>query len=635
MEANFSLFWGLSVQTWVNILVPDDTPFDQFLDRNHGAFLTLGEPGEPALVEDQLNCGQATPVPGDVNDPNYCFTPWGNFKRDPNVVALRKPQGEGGTGGTLVVSGGTRAPDAPDPLLGLDIFFASNLSLKNPNFRTGRCGECHAIPTLTDHTMPFTSKNNLADAVGEFVTPGVELVGEPLSRLRVITGFLLESELAENGQDAVERRFVDQSLIPHPTDGLAYPGGLKNPDGSAQGNDGGPILSTVAGDYRYTGADAAFLDNGIYNLGVRPIHEDLGRGGLDAFNWPLSLTTLMMKNLEGTGYNPGGDAPGPELIAGTGIKGFPQPAGLGNVMLRFDPDHDEGCFGLFEPNAQDWRINPGCNGELEAMQLPAYLGAFANNITVGDFPPEMDEAGGAIGGMVNTLTDVSMIEGFMDSQGPFNPANIAAEVLNFGGFSDRVGDVRAMMGTWPNVNRVGRMGSFKAPQLRSIELTGPYFHNGGKLTLRQVVDFYTRGGDFPITNAAHRDFNLVNMNIEIQSNLSEEEKTALVDFLLELTDERNRFARAPFDHPQVIVPIDGLAPDNTAGRLALLANPMFMDVNAVGAAGRPNPNGPPTLNTGPEPTFMNVTKVRVSGADANPGSAACNYATGVVSHYCH
>ena len=216
--------------------------------------------------------------------------------------------------------------------------------------------------------MPFTSKINLADAVGEFVTPGVELVVEPLSRLRVITGFLLESELAENGQDAVERRFVDQSLIPHPTDGLAYPGGLKNPDGSAQGNDGGPILSTVAGDYRYTGADAAFLDNGIYNLGVRPIHEDLGRGGLDAFNWPLSLTTLMMKNLEGTGYNPGGDAPGPELIAGTGIKGFPQPAGLGNVMLRFDPDHDEGCFGLFEPNAQDWRINPGCNGELEAMQ---------------------------------------------------------------------------------------------------------------------------------------------------------------------------------------------------------------------------------------------------------------------------
>jgi hypothetical protein len=181
------------------------------------------------------------------------------------------------------------------------------------------------------------------------------------------------------------------------------------------------------------------------------------------------------------------------------------------------------------------------------------------------------------------------------------------------------------MGTWPNVNRVGRMGSFKAPQLRNVEFTGPYFHNGGKLTLRQVVDFYTRGGDFPISNAAHRDFNLVNMNIEIQSNLSETEKVALVDFLLELTDERNRFAAAPFDHPEVIIPVDGLAPDNTAGRGALLASALFQDVPATGAAGQATA----------EPSFMNLTKVRVSGAAANPGSSACNYATGVVSHYCH
>ncbi|HEY6008451.1 MAG TPA: hypothetical protein VIU40_09035, partial [Geobacteraceae bacterium] len=199
------------------------------------------------------------------------------------------------------------------------------------------------------------------------------------------------------------------------------------------------------------------------------------------------------------------------------------------------------------------------------------------------------------------------------------------EVMNFGGFSNRPGDISAQMGTWPNVNRVGRMGSFKAAPLRNVELTGPYFHNGGKLTLRQVVDFYTRGGDFPITNAAHRDFNLVNQNIEIQSNLNEDEKVALVDFLLELTDERNRFARAPFDHPEVIIPVDGLAPDATLGRAALLANPMFQSVPAVGAGG----------SLTPEPTFLNVTKVRLSGDDANPGSPDCNYVTGVVSHYCH
>src|SRR5881398_2761029 len=88
----------------------------------------------------------------------------------------------------------------------------------------------------------------------------------------------------------------------------------------------------------------------------------------------------------------------------------------------------------------------------------------------------------------------------------------------------------AQMGTWPVVNRVNRFGSFKAPQLREVELTGPYFHNGGKLTLRQVVDFYVRGGDFPVTNATHRDFNIINQNVEVESNLNEEEKVALVDF---------------------------------------------------------------------------------------------------------
>src|SRR5438128_9802503 len=33
-------------------------------------------------------------------------------------------------------------------------------------------------------------------------------------------------------------------------------------------------------------------------------------------------------------------------------------------------------------------------------------------------------------------------------------------------------------------------GSFKAPSLRNLELTGPYMHNGGMLTLKQVVEFY-------------------------------------------------------------------------------------------------------------------------------------------------
>ena len=566
MEGNFSLFWGLSVDLWVQILVPDNTPFDQFLELNPDAFMSLGDTSELLLVDDLLNCTSATQ--------RNCFTEFGPFKRDPGLLAHTGATGEGGAGGTFTPAGGTRQPGDPDPLLGMDIFFASNLSLKNPTFRSGRCGACHNMPTLTDHTMPFTFKAQLPDFASEFspATPGVELVTEPIGRLRMISGFLLESEIAENGQDAIERRFINQSIAPSPIDGYAYPDGVFNPP-------------------TYIGAGQSFLDNGVYNIGVRPIGNDPGRGATDAFGWPLSLATLMMKNLGGPGFVPG------------------------TAMSTFDASlGPEG--GLFEESEQDQQINPGGTDEPSNPLLPPYLAPFVNGIPVGDSQPELDEPFAGL----NTITDVAMLEGFIDVIGPINPAAAKNEAFN--------NAKTDLMGTNPVPNRVLRDGAFKAPQLRDVELTGPYFHNGGTLTLRQVVDFYTRGGDFPITNAAHRDFLLVNLNLEAQSNLSEEEKVALVDFLLTLTDERVAFDRAPFDHPEVIVPVDGRAPDNTLSRGALLSQttgtcaggsgPCFRDIPAVGA------NGFSTR----EPAFLNLSNTRLSGPDAFCGAA-------VTSQYCH
>ena len=64
MEANFSLFWGLGVHLWVQMLVPDDTPFDQFLEANPDAFMSLGDTSERLLVDDLLNC--TTPGPAQL-----------------------------------------------------------------------------------------------------------------------------------------------------------------------------------------------------------------------------------------------------------------------------------------------------------------------------------------------------------------------------------------------------------------------------------------------------------------------------------------------------------------------------------------------------------------------------------------
>ncbi|HEY7402406.1 MAG TPA: cytochrome c peroxidase, partial [Candidatus Angelobacter sp.] len=45
-------------------------------------------------------------------------------------------------------------------------------------------------------------------------------------------------------------------------------------------------------------------------------------------------------------------------------------------------------------------------------------------------------------------------------------------------------------------DQIANGGFFKAPQLRNVALTAPYFHNGSQLTLEQVVEFYNRGADF-------------------------------------------------------------------------------------------------------------------------------------------
>jgi cytochrome c peroxidase len=89
-------------------------------------------------------------------------------------------------------------------------------------------------------------------------------------------------------------------------------------------------------------------------------------------------------------------------------------------------------------------------------------------------------------------------------------------------------------------------GAFKTPALRNVKLTAPYFHNGSKATLEDVVDFYARGGDVANPEKAKRIQPL---------SLDAGDRAALVDFLRNgLTDCRVEKERAPFDHPALPVP---------------------------------------------------------------------------------
>lgn len=64
------------------------------------------------------------------------------------------------------------------------------------------------------------------------------------------------------------------------------------------------------------------------------------------------------------------------------------------------------------------------------------------------------------------------------------------------------------------------------------------------------MEFYDRGGDF-------HDANRPDLDPEIDTiGFSESERDDVVAFLKSLTDDRVRFQRAPFDHPELII-LDG------------------------------------------------------------------------------
>ena len=86
------------------------------------------------------------------------------------------------------------------------------------------------------------------------------------------------------------------------------------------------------------------------------------------------------------------------------------------------------------------------------------------------------------------------------------------------------------------------------PGLRNLELTAPYFHNGGQRTIRQAVEFYNRGGDF-------REHNVANIDFEIgKLNLTAQQIDDLVAFLGRPLTDLRVVQSAHLDHPQLFVP---------------------------------------------------------------------------------
>lgn len=153
-------------------------------------------------------------------------------------------------------------------------------------------------------------------------------------------------------------------------------------------------------------------------------------------------------------------------------------------------------------------------------------------------------------------------------------------------------------------------GSFKTPTIRNVGLTPPYFHNGAYSTLRQVVEFYDRGGSrrdksrintsytgdtsgtgplgkdsFPVPAP---DFG-TNVDRFVQPlRLTEQEIDDLTAFMLTFTDRRVQCDQAPFDHPSLKISAGHRTVDkNGDGK----ADDIVFELPAVGSAGYDQASG--------------------------------------------
>ena len=254
-------------------------------------------------------------------------------------------------------------------------------------------------------------------------------------------------------------------------------------------------------------------------------------------------------------------------------------------------------FSLYDTGYHNTGVRPGGNPD------PLAPGHLAVNEDVGR---------GALTGLGGTLTDLALGTGIRSLQDfGFAPLQQypALDPLpaHMAGWVPPLPDGFLPFDTTPYAGRVTNFGAFKTPGLRNIALTGPYMHNGGMSTLRQVVDFYVRGGDFPTTNVDDFDTQVTTLGLLRDEGAipgaptPEQLRDGLVQFMMTLTDERVANEEAPFDHPEIFVPITGTAPVTPGTRQLLLADPTnFQQVAATGSGGRSSVGLPPLG------TFLNL-----------------------------
>jgi cytochrome c peroxidase len=317
--------------------------------------------------------------------------------------------------------------------------------------------------------------------------------------------------------------------------------------------------------------EEANYDHGMYNIGVRrscitgidpstcPSHnEDRGRGATATKNNaalanPLTGTTIGISSISRTA----------NVVTVTTIANNPLAAGQVVTIFGVSDKTYNGTFAVLAVNSQT-----------------QFTYAQTNQL-------DSSSAGGSATGP-NAPFPLSLVELTALRESPACNGYPMFQV----GSGCLPPDVARFIPDVPMLPRRVTNGAFKAPNLRNIKFSGPYFHIGDSATLRQVVEFYVRGGNFPNTNLHDKTVDVDGIpplafpefNPVAETNIE-----ALVDFLAEgLKDDRVAFEKGPFDHPELRVPNGSPKSDSSKD--------LFIEIPAVGRLGRASEL----------PTFLNL-----------------------------
>ncbi|MCK7597019.1 hypothetical protein M0G74_06995 [Microbulbifer sp. CAU 1566] len=104
-----------------------------------------------------------------------------------------------------------------------------------------------------------------------------------------------------------------------------------------------------------------------------------------------------------------------------------------------------------------------------------------------------------------------------------------------------------------------RNGFFKTPTIRMTKFTGPFMHNGAKMNLRQVLEFYKTIVDFDADDDKRFGFSKLNKaNLDAGLRIFDvgaDREAAMIEMMeTGLTDWGAAYQEGKFDHPQICVP---------------------------------------------------------------------------------